>query len=97
MDISIGTVASVVTFLISIVSIGITLGKILQQLKDLSEKVDKHNQVIERTYRIEENIGSLDLGVMAEKIHANEKAIDELKKSQKGCNPLCQTNTSPRP
>lgn len=93
MNLSIEQLAIIISFLISVISIGIALGKILQKIKDLTEKVDKHNQVVERTYKLEANVGSLDLGVMAERINTNEKEIQELKQEiQKGCFPKCKTN-----
>ena len=46
------------------------------RLQQLEEKVDKHNELVERTYRLEENCSLLD-----EKIRVVNHRIDELKRA----------------
>mgnify|MGYP003397437868 CR=1 FL=1 len=48
-------------------SIGVIYGGVRVQLKDLAEKVNKHNNLIERMYRVEESAKSA------------HKRIDELR------------------
>jgi uncharacterized protein YcaQ len=45
------------------------------RLEQLEEKVDKHNELVERTFRLEENCSLLD-----EKIKVVNHRIDDLKK-----------------
>lgn len=48
-----------------------------EQIKNLEHKVDKHNQVIERTYKLEQNVAVLE---NREKV--SEHRIDDLEKSK---------------
>lgn len=48
---------------------------IAYRIEKLEEKVDKHNQVIERTYKLEE-----DTAVLDEKIKVANHRIDDLEK-----------------
>lgn len=45
------------------------------RIEQLEKKVDKHNQIVERTFRLEENYSLLD-----EKIKVVNHRIDDLKK-----------------
>jgi serine/threonine protein phosphatase PrpC len=45
------------------------------RIEQLEKKVDKHNQIVERTFRLEENCSLLD-----EKIKVVNHRIDDLKK-----------------
>lgn len=38
------------------ITIGVVYGSIRQQIKQLAEKVDKHNNLIERMYQVESQI-----------------------------------------
>lgn len=49
------------------------------RLQQLEEKVDKHNELVERTFRLEENCSLLD-----EKIKVVNHRIDELKHNEQG-------------
>ena len=55
----------------------IGIGTYKQKLKDLEEKVDKHNNVIERVFRLEENVRHTDIGAMSAKL---DRAMDDIKK-----------------
>lgn len=46
-----------------------------EQIKNLDEKVNKHNQLIERTYRLEQ-----DLAVLENREKVSEHRIDDLEK-----------------
>ena len=49
------------------------------RIEQLERKVDKHNTVIERTYKLEE-----DQAVMEEKIKVANHRIDDLEKMERG-------------
>ena len=51
-------------------SVGVLYGGIKQQIKGLTEKVNKHNNLIERMYRVEESAKSA------------HKRIDELREDK---------------
>lgn len=51
MELSIGNIITLVTCL---VSVGVSYGIISQQIKILTKEVEKHNNVIERIYVLEE-------------------------------------------
>lgn len=51
------------------------IGELKDQVKNLEAKQDKHNQVIERTFRLEEHTAVLD-----EKIKVANHRIDDLEK-----------------
>ena len=95
MDISIAQLATIITFLGSVIVVGISIGKLSAKVDTLAENVNKHNNIIERTYKLESNIGKHDIGVMAEQIKENQKEIAELKK-QKGCSNQCLQNLLPK-
>lgn len=50
---------------------------IAYRIEKLEEKVDKHNQVIERTYKLEE-----DTAVLVEKIKVANHRIDDLERKK---------------
>lgn len=50
---------------------------IAYRIEKLEEKVDKHNQVIERTYKLEE-----DTAVLDEKIRVANHRIDDLERKK---------------
>ena len=52
---------------------------ISQQIITLSDRVEKHNQVVERTYKLEE-----DMRVAEERIKVGNHRIDDLEKRQNG-------------
>lgn len=56
-----------------IVSIGVIYGTIKTKIEDLSQKVSKHNNLIERTYKIER-----DLSTAFVKIDENRHNIKRL-------------------
>ena len=47
------------------------------RLKELEKKQDKHNDVIERTYKLEQNVA-----VMEEQIKVSQHRIDDLEKHE---------------
>lgn len=49
------------------------IGVIKNEIKNLAERVEKHNNVIERTYKLEK-----DMGVMEEKMKVANHRIDDL-------------------
>ena len=74
------------TVLVALLSLGGTLAGaylanrrstalIAYRLEQLEEKVNKHNQVIERTYRLEEQEA-----VLAERVKAASHRLDDLEK-----------------
>lgn len=82
-----------VPVVISLISCGITVATMLigigtykQKLRDLEEKVDKHNNVIERVFRLEENVRHTDIGAMSAKLDRAMDDIKELKEWQKNNN-----------
>ena len=54
------------------------IGELKDQVKNLEAKQDKHNQVIERTFRLEEHTAVLD-----EKIKVANHRIDDLESKTK--------------
>ena len=60
------------------VSIGCVYGGISARLKSLEKKVDKHNNVIERMYKAEGRIDTLERHLADE-----EKELEELKHEQR--------------
>lgn len=50
----------ILTILTYAVSCGIVYGGIMQRLKQLEKKVDKHNNLVERMYRVESKIEILE-------------------------------------
>lgn len=48
-------IVQLAVYLVSIASLG---GAILTRIKNLEEKVEKHNSVVERMYRVEESVKS---------------------------------------
>ena len=54
------------------------IGELKEQVKALETKQDKHNQVIERTFKLEEHTAVLD-----EKIKVANHRIDDLESKQK--------------
>lgn len=78
-------IISIVASLLSIASVGIGVGKIQQKVTDLEKSVDKHNNVIERVFRIEDNIGHIDIGVLkAEQKHLIED-VKQIKEDLQKC------------
>ena len=55
MEFSIGNIIQIAIYL---VTFGSFAGTILTRLNNLEKKVDKHNEVIERTYKCEESLKS---------------------------------------
>nr|DAF76542.1 MAG TPA: hypothetical protein [Caudoviricetes sp.] len=80
-------IISIASSVLSLVTIGVGVGKFSQKVSSLEEKVDKHNHVIERVFRLEDNIGRTDIGVLqAEQkhlVHDVEQLKEEMKQCQK--------------
>ena len=64
-----------VQILVYAVTFAATWGSVTQRLKMLEQKVDKHNSVVERTFRLEK-----DLAVLDEKIEVANHRIADLEK-----------------
>ena len=83
---TIAEIISIIASILSIISVGIGVGKIQQKVVDLEKSVDKHNNVIERVFRLEVNIGHIDIGVLkAEQKHLTEtvkKLQEDIQKCQ---------------
>lgn len=73
--------------LLEIGGILIGLGMIYGRIVSLEKKVDKHNNVIERVYHIESNIGETDIGALKQHVQDMDARIDKVE--QKGCNNTC--------
>lgn len=56
------------------------MGKFEQKLSDIEEKQDKHNNLIERTYKNE-----CDISVLKEKISVENHRIEDLEDMQNEC------------
>ena len=69
--------------IITILSIGIGIGSFKQQVATLTKEVEKHNKVIERTFKIENNIGNHDIGAMAAVQDALKEDVADIKKELK--------------
>lgn len=54
------------------------IGKMEQKLESMDKKQDKHNAVIERTYKLES-----DISVIKEQIKVENHRIDDLEESHK--------------
>lgn len=75
----INTILSAVSTATTIAGFCIMMGTYKQKIKNLEDKVDKHNNVIERVFRLEENINHVDVGVLKEVTHRNSEDIKEIK------------------
>lgn len=64
---------------ITIIGFCIIIGVYKQKIEALEKKVDKHNNVIERVFRIEENVRHVDIGALQESTKRNAEDIKELK------------------
>lgn len=73
---NISTVISLISCCITVAAVFINIGTYKQKLRDLEEKVDKHNNVIERVFRLEENVRHTDIGAMSAELN---RAIDDIK------------------
>lgn len=72
--------SSVISALATILTIAISIGVYKQRLDDLAKKVDKHNNVIERVFRLEENVNHRDIGALESDVRHCQEDIKELKK-----------------
>lgn len=83
MKINLTELISIITSIMSLITVGISMGKFFQKVADLEKSVDKHNNVIERVFRLEDNIGHTDIGVLrSEQKHLKED-IEQLKEEIK--------------
>lgn len=57
---NISTIISLISCCITVAAVFINIGTYKQELRDLEKKVDKHNNVIERVFRLEENVRHTD-------------------------------------
>lgn len=73
---NISAVISLISCGITVAVVFINIGTYKQKLRDLEEKVDKHNNVIERVFRLEENVRHTDIGAMSAELN---RAIDDIK------------------
>mgnify|MGYP006978262646 CR=1 FL=1 len=73
---NISAVISLISCGITVAAVFINIGTYKQKLRDLEEKVDKHNNVIERVFRLEENVRHTDIGAMSAELN---RAIDDIK------------------
>lgn len=83
MSISLPELISICSSILSLITVGIGMGKFSQKVTNLEKSVDKHNNVIERVFRLEDNIGHTDIGVLrSEQKHLKED-IGQLKEEIK--------------
>lgn len=76
---------SIISSIASLITVGIGMGKFSQKVTDLEKSVDKHNNVIERVFRLEDNIGHTDIGVLKSEQKHQQEAIEELRKDVELC------------
>lgn len=85
MNITLSEIISLGSAIITLLTVGIGLGKFSQKVENLEKKVDKHNNVIERVFRIESNIDHVDIGVLeANQKHLEDK-VNQLQEDFKKC------------
>lgn len=73
-----GTFATVVCVITQIASNSKTRALIEYRLMELEKKQDRHNDVIERTYKLEEHTA-----LQEQRINMNEKRIESLERKNK--------------
>lgn len=73
-----GTFATVVCVITQIASNSKTRALIEYRLMELEKKQDRHNDVIERTYKLEEHTA-----LQEQRINMNEKRIESLERKSK--------------
>lgn len=78
-EIIVGLLSLVGTLVGSIAGIAASNKLTIYRIDQLEKKVDKHNNLIERTYRLEEG-----QAVIAEQLKAESHRIDELERSDDG-------------
>lgn len=78
-------IISIVASVLSIISVGVGVGKIQQKVADLEKSVDKHNNVIERVFRIEDNIGHTDIGALKVEQKYLMEDVKQLKEDVQAC------------
>ena len=80
MMISYELVGIFVTVIIQGLYVAYKMGKFEQKLSDIEEKQDKHNNLIETTYKNE-----CDISVLKEKISVENHRIEDLEEMQNEC------------
>lgn len=86
MHINISTAISLMSALITLLSIGIGIGTFKQQIVTLTKEVEKHNKVIERTFKLENNIGNHDIGAIVAKQETLISEVADIRKDIKELN-----------
>ena len=66
--------------MITLLGVALSAGVLIGRINALEKKVEKHNNLVERLYKVETNLGDIDVGVLNERVHENALAIEEMKK-----------------
>lgn len=78
---------------IQVGSILIGIGVIYGKITALTKQVEKHNKVVERVYKLEDNISDYDIGALAQRVKDIDHRVSRIEKaSEKGCNNVCVNN-----
>lgn len=70
--------------IIQLAGIFIGLGVIYGKITSLDKRVEKHNKVVERVFKLEENIGGNDVGVINQKVTDLDRRVTNIE--TKECN-----------
>jgi hypothetical protein len=76
--------------IIQIASILIGLGATYGRITSLDKRVEKHNKVIERVFKLEESVGKNDVNVLSQKISDLDRRVTNIE--AEGCNNICLNN-----
>ncbi len=76
--------------IIQIASILIGLGATYGRITSLDKRVEKHNKVIERVFRLEESVGKNDVNVLSQKISDLDRRVTNIEAEE--CNNVCLNN-----
>lgn len=70
--------------IIQLAGIFIGLGVIYGKITSLDKRVEKHNKVVERVFKLEENIGKNDVGVINQKVTDLDRRVTNIETEE--CN-----------
>lgn len=76
--------------IVQLAGIFIGLGVIYGKITSLDKRVEKHNKVVERVFKLEENIGGNDVGVINQKVTELDRRMTNIE--TKECNNICPNN-----
>lgn len=76
--------------IVQLAGIFIGLGVIYGKITSLDKRVEKHNKVVERVFKLEENIGGNDVGVINQRVTELDRRMTNIE--TKECNNICLNN-----